>query len=147
MRSGPLGNNDHYLGGSEDLKGVFKDGKASEAAKGRALELAWRASEPDERASKPAEGALAPAERASKQAGWASKQAGRASKPTLMAAEPAEKASEPAGRASKGAIKGAHVGDNDQEVVSYVHFLTLFPQFYDRVTISCIHIVQQPTLW
>ena len=108
--SGPLVNDDRYLGGSEGLKGVFKDGKASKEAKGRALELARRVSEPDERASKPAERALDPAERASKQAKWASKQAGRATKPTwrasepaLMASEPAERASEPAGRASKGA--------------------------------------------
>ena len=32
MGSGPVGDNDHYLGGSEGLKGVFRDEKASEAA-------------------------------------------------------------------------------------------------------------------
>ncbi len=32
--SGPLVNDDRYLGGSEGLKGVFRDGTASEAAMG-----------------------------------------------------------------------------------------------------------------
>ena len=41
--SGPIGDDDHYLGGSLGLKRVFRDGRASEAA-GRASEAAGRAS-------------------------------------------------------------------------------------------------------
>ncbi len=64
--SSPVGDDDHYLGGTEGLKGVFRDGRSSEAAE-RFLDAIERALEPVGRVSEPAGKALDPAGRASNQ--------------------------------------------------------------------------------
>ena len=58
--SGPIGDNDRYLGGSDGLKRVFRDGRASEATE-RDPDTIKRALEPTERVSEPAEKASEPA--------------------------------------------------------------------------------------
>ena len=86
--SGPVGEKDRYLGGSEDLKGVFQEGRDSVAPE-RVPETVERSLEP---------------------VGWAYAPAGRALESAGRASEPAGRASEPAGRPSRrnGRKQGSH---------------------------------------